>query len=159
MNLSTELFIILLVSGLMLIGAEIFAPGAVLGTIGGLALFGAIIAGFYAFPSAGPFISIGIVFLLALVIYLWVKIFPKTKVGRKMTLSHDLSTSKAADPTLTGLVGKKGRAVSQLRPAGYAMIDGRRVDVVTRGEMISNDEPVRVVNVEGSRVIVEKVQN
>ena len=159
MNLPVEIFIILLVSGLMLIGAEIFAPGAILGSLGGLALLGAIIAGFSAFPSAGPFIAIAIVFLVGLVIYLWIKIFPKTSFGKKMTVSNDLSTSKSADATLTELAGKTGVAASQLRPSGYAMIDGRRVDVVTRGEMISKDDPVRVVKVEGSRVIVEKIPN
>jgi membrane-bound ClpP family serine protease len=38
------------------------------------------------------------------------------------------------------------------------MIGGRRVDVVTRGEMIAKDTGVRVVKVEGSRVIVEQIK-
>ncbi len=154
-NLSTELFIILLISGLMMIGAEIFVPGGILGVIGGVALMGAVIAGFSAFPGYGGYITIGIVFLVGLVIYLWIKIFPNTRIGKKMTVSNDLSSSKSADPTLVDLAGKTGQAVSPLRPAGYAMIGGRRVDVVTRGEMISKDALVRVVRVEGSRVIVE----
>lgn len=159
MSLSVEMFIILLVSGLVLIGAEIFVPGGIIGTLGGMALVGAIIAGFYAFPAYGGYIAIAIVFLGGLAIYLWIKIFPTTRIGKKMTVSNDLSTSKSADPKLTELAGKKGQAVSALRPSGYAMIEGRRVDVVTRGEMISKDEPIRVVNVEGSRVIVEKIRN
>jgi membrane-bound serine protease (ClpP class) len=158
MNVSTELFIILLVTGLMMIGAEIFVPGGILGAIGGLALFGAAIAGFRAFPGYGGYIAIGIVFLVGLVIYLWIKIFPNTRIGKRMTVSNDLSTSKSADPTLVELAGKTGQSVSPLRPAGYAMIGGRRVDVVTRGEMIAKDTGVRVVKVEGSRVIVEQIK-
>ena len=76
-----------------------------------------------------------------------------------MAVLQDLADSKSADPTLVALAGKRGQAVSPLRPAGYAMFDGRRIDVVTRGEMIAKDAPVRVVKVEGSRVIVEKSQN
>jgi len=158
MNLSTELFIILLTTGLMMIGAEIFVPGGILGALGGMALFGAVITGFRAFPGYGGYIAIGIVFLVGFVIYLWIKIFPKTRIGKKMTVSNDLSTSKAADPTLVDLAGKTGQTISQLRPAGYAMIGGRRVDVVTRGEMIEKDTVIRVVRVEGYRVIVEKKQ-
>jgi membrane-bound serine protease (ClpP class) len=158
MSMSTELFVILLISGLMMIGAEIFVPGGILGVIGGVALMGAVIAGFRAFPGYGGYIAIAIVFLVGLVIYLWIKIFPNTRIGKKMTVSNDLSTSKSADPTLVDLAGKTGQAVSPLRPAGYAMIEGRRVDVVTRGEMIAKDALVRVVRVEGSRVIVEKIQ-
>jgi len=41
-----------------------------------------------------------------------------------------------------------------LRPAGMALINGRRVDVVTEGAMIERDTPVRVVAVEGMRVVV-----
>lgn len=156
MNLPVELFIILLVSGLVLIGAEIFVPGGIVGGMGGLALLGAIMAGFSAFPAYGGYIAIAIIFLVGLAIYLWIKIFPHTRIGKKMTVSNDLATSKSADPTLVELAGKTGLSSSQLRPSGYAMIDGRRVDVVTRGEMIAKDTPVRVVKVEGSRVIVEK---
>ena len=35
-------------------------------------------------------------------------------------------------------VGQSGVAVTQLRPSGKAEINGRRVDVVTRGELINN---------------------
>jgi membrane-bound serine protease (ClpP class) len=44
--------------------------------------------------------------------------------------------------------------VATLRPAGIARIDGRRVDVVSRGEMIESGSPVRVLSVEGNRVVV-----
>jgi membrane-bound serine protease (ClpP class) len=43
-----------------------------------------------------------------------------------------------------------------LRPAGHATIDGRRVDVVSRGEMIAEGVPVVVVEVEGNRVVVAR---
>ncbi len=54
-----------------------------------------------------------------------------------------------------GLRGRTGTAVSFLRPAGIASIDGRRVDVLTEGEFIPQGTPVRVVRVEGARVFVE----
>jgi membrane-bound serine protease (ClpP class) len=71
-----------------------------------------------------------------------------------MTVSRDLAESKAAPGGLAGLVGMEGQSLSELRPAGFASIGGRRVDVVTQGEMISKGQAVRVVQVAGNRVVV-----
>ncbi|WP_238473393.1 NfeD family protein [Desulforamulus profundi] len=49
-------------------------------------------------------------------------------------------------------------AATPLRPAGTALIDGKRVDVVTEGEFIMPGTPVLVVMVEGTRVIVNAVE-
>lgn len=157
----TEMFIILLIVGLMLIGAEIFVPGGVLGVIGGVALIAASVTAF-ADPnisnSAATAISGGIVILVGLVIYLWIRFFPKTPVGRKMTVFRDLHTAKGTEDGLMELVGKTGVTMSKLHPGGYADIDGRRVDVISMGEMIDCKTTVRVVEVEGNRVVVEEVE-
>ncbi len=39
----------------------------------------------------------------------------------------------------------------------FAEIEGRRVDVVTRGEMISAGSTVRVLDVESNRVVVAEI--
>lgn len=153
-----QVFAIALTTGLILFGAEIFVPGGVLGTIGALALLTAIVSGFFAFPEHGAPVAIGIVFLLGVAIVLWVKFFPKSRIGRGMTVENDLSTFKATEDGLQALIGKTGVAVSALRPSGYCTIDGRRVDVVTFGEMIEQGQAVRVVDVKGNRVVVEVVQ-
>jgi membrane-bound serine protease (ClpP class) len=144
----------LLVSGLLLLGAEVFVPGAVLGVFGGLCLLGACIAGFQAFPGYGPHITAAVLVLSGVSIAVWIRFFPGSPLGRRMTVSRDLGNAHAGDETLAVLVGRRGTAASDLRPAGYARIDGQRVDVVTQGGMISKGEPVRVLAVEGSRVVV-----
>ena len=45
-------------------------------------------------------------------------------------------------------------ARSALRPAGFARIEGRKVDVVTRGEMIGEDVEVVVLDARANRVVV-----
>ena len=152
-----EIFFTLLIAGLILIGAEIFVPGGILGIMGGLALFGAVVLGFMAFPGCGAWIAIGILGLVGVIIVLWVKIFPRTELGKRMTVSTDLKTWKATNPGLESLSGKEGVASSELRPAGFAEIEGRRVDVVTRGEMISAGSTVRVLDVESNRVVVAEI--
>jgi len=54
------------------------------------------------------------------------------------------------------LVGKRGKALSTLRPAGRAEIDGEPLDVVTDGDFIAEGEPVEVAAVHGNRVIVRR---
>jgi membrane-bound serine protease (ClpP class) len=54
------------------------------------------------------------------------------------------------------LLEKTGTALTPLRPAGTAVIDGKRVDVVTEGQMIERGTPVRVIAVEGMRVVVRE---
>jgi membrane-bound ClpP family serine protease len=149
-------FFILLLSGLILMGIELFVPGGVLGAIAGMALIGAAIAGFVAFPAFGPFIALGIVAVTAVVMVLWLRFFPRTRLGRRMTVSQDLAASKAPAPELAQLVGKDGEALSDLRPSGFARIAGRRIDVVTQGDSIRHGERVQVVRVEGVRVVVTR---
>lgn len=54
------------------------------------------------------------------------------------------------------LLGKEGVTVSELRPAGIALIDGRRTDVVTDGEFVAVNQAVEVVEVSGNRVVVRR---
>jgi len=152
-----NLFIIFLVSGVLLIGAEIFAPGAVLGILGSLLLVAAAITGFIEFgPAGGAYALLGIITMSVVGIILWMKFFPGSIMGKKIIVANDLSTSKSA-PDFSNLVGQEGLTASELRPAGFAAINGKRIDVVTQGEMLSKDERVRVIKVEGSRVIVQSV--
>ena len=60
-------------------------------------------------------------------------------------------------PELKTLVGKSGTAITPLRPAGVALIDGHRVDIVTRGEFVETETEVEVILVEGNRVVVRRL--
>ena len=41
-----------------------------------------------------------------------------------------------------------------LRPSGLATIDDERIDVVTEGEVIQKDQPIKVIEIEGNRIVV-----
>ncbi len=56
-----------------------------------------------------------------------------------------------------GLIGKRGYALSTLRPAGRADFGGEVVDVVSQGEFIEANQAVEVVEIRGNRVIVRPV--
>jgi membrane-bound serine protease (ClpP class) len=66
---------------------------------------------------------------------------------------------RADDPPEAGsesLLGQVGTAVSAVGFAGTARIRNRRVSVLTDGEFIPVGAPVRVVAVEGPRVVVRR---
>ena len=69
----------------------------------------------------------------------------------KVESSEDGFESATSDAEL---IGVEGNTLSDLRPAGKALINGRRIDVVTQGEYIDRDTGIVVIEVRGSRVVV-----
>lgn len=156
-NPLTEFFIFSLVAGLILIGAEVFVPGGVLGVLGGIALLAAVIVSFAAFsPQVATNITIGILVMVGVIVYLWIRFFPRTPIGRRMTLSRNLPSSADVDAPLKALVGATGIADTDLRPSGFALIREARHDVVSGGEMIAKGARVRVMEVHGNRIVVQE---
>lgn len=151
------LFFIFVIAGLMLIGMELFVPGGILGGIGAIALVGAMVTGFFAFPGLGVYIALAILLMLGLCIFIWARFFPETPLGRQMAVEQDLGEAKGTESGLDDLLSLQGEALSDLRPAGYARLDGKRVDVVSRGGMIEKGSTVEVVEVESNRVVVKQV--
>jgi membrane-bound serine protease (ClpP class) len=153
-----ELFAILIIAGLFLIGAEIFLPGGVIGFIGGMCLLAAVAVGFAAFGIQGGLLTALLIIILAGVcLVVWIKYFPRTRMGQSLTLSDDGKTFKSASPEFMDLLNKEGVALSILRPAGIAKFDGKRVDVVADGSWIESGKPIKVTRVEGVRILVKEI--
>ena len=145
------------------IGTEQVAKSApdgytlLMGTIGGLALFGAIIVAFQNFPTGvATAIAGGILILIGIAFALWLKFFPRTWFGKQMMVSNDLHDAKGTEDNLPELLNKEGITTSSLHPGGFAEIEGRRYDVITQGEMIDPGTPIYVVEIEGNRIVVAR---
>ena len=54
-------------------------------------------------------------------------------------------------------LGKIGVCLTDLRPAGTIIIDNEPIDVVTEGNFVKQGSEVKVVNVDGSRVLVRQI--
>ena len=54
-------------------------------------------------------------------------------------------------------LGKTGISISELRPSGIIEIDGKRLDALSEGVFIPRESKVKVVRVEGSKIIVRRV--
>lgn len=60
--------------------------------------------------------------------------------------------------TYDHLLGKQGEAKTVLRPSGVAIIEGERVHVLTDGTFLDPGATVEVIEVDGHRVVVRKVE-
>ena len=54
-------------------------------------------------------------------------------------------------------LGKEGVCTTDLRPAGTVIVDGEPLDVVTEGSFVKAGDKVKVINVDGSRILVRPV--
>ncbi len=80
--------------------------------------------------------------------------FMRSRAGNRLVL-HDAITGHSSDvPMQTHLIGKKGTALTTLRPAGTALIDTERLDVVSEGEFIAKGSEIEVVRIEGNSIVV-----
>ena len=77
----------------------------------------------------------------------------------KFSASLPPDTSTSVDRRISDLVGQEGVTLTPLHPAGMALIDGRKVDVVTLGDYIDKDVPIRVVDNSGNRVVVRLAES
>ncbi|MBM4156056.1 MAG: hypothetical protein FJ221_13680 [Lentisphaerae bacterium] len=150
-------YAVLIVTGILMLGAEIYVPGGILGVLGALCLVGAMVAGFFIDTRFG-FLSAGLIIVLSAAgLYLFVLVFPKTGAGRSLTLTTDGRDFKAAPDGDGALEGRTGTAESALRPSGIALVDGRRMDVIATGLWIEPGTRIRITAVHGSRIEVAPV--
>jgi membrane-bound serine protease (ClpP class) len=90
-------------------------------------------------------------------------LLPETQLFQRLALSTVMDTEmgyhSSSPEDFQGYLGKSGVALTPLRPSGTARIADKRVDVVTVGDFIAQDSNVKVVEVEGSKVFVEAVED
>jgi len=170
LQLASIIEILLFVIGLGLILLEVFViPGFGVAGISGIILV--IVSLFLSMVGEDPFldmhavsmaiIQLSVALLLSLVlIFLLAKYLPKSNIFKRFILSEEersvagyTSRKDAKD-----LLGAKGIALTTLRPAGTAEINGKRVDVVTDSEYIEHGRQIEVVEVDGMRIVVREIK-
>ena len=156
------LFILCLLLGLLLFGLELFVPGGILGTIGGIFLLSAIVLGFSPdiFGPQGGILSAALI-LIGICVYIGLifRFLPHSPIGRAFTLSKDMKGIRSTKISENDLLGQTGTAHTDLRPSGIAIIDGRRVDVIAEGNWIHSGAHVIVLEAKGNRVVVREAQS
>ena len=147
--------ITLLVAGAALLFLETLLPGLIAGILGGVCWIAAVVLGYRDFgPSTGNWVLGFVLFAFVAGAYSWLKFFPESRVAGWF-ISQRTVGELGVDQT--SLLNQTGVAISQLRPSGTAFINGKRVDVITEGPLIEKGASIKVVAVEGIRVVVTEL--
>lgn len=151
--------VILLILGILLIISEFFVTGGILGLLGIGAVIGSL---FLAGYDVGHMtLSIAIAFSLAVIvaIILFRSIGMQRGLFRRLVLEDSTSTDLGYVSSVTReeLIGEEGVTITPFRPAGTILINNERIDAVSEGEFLAKDVPVKVVHVEGMRVVVRRI--
>ena len=155
-----SIFVLLLfIGGLALIGLEMFVPGGIVGTVGIITVVYAII---YVNKSTYYIAFILVVSLIFAVILYYVNrnvLHKKLMFLDRLVLNDSISTKDGyvASESRVELVGKKLKAYTDLRPAGVAILGNEKLDVVTDGDFIEKGNEIKIVCVEGMRIVVKKI--
>ena len=134
--------------GFLLIIVEVYLiPGFnVVGILGFLLIVFAI---GYMYTEISPFggsvALIGSVIGGVLIYYMLWKSGAWERFILATSLGEDQDAERAGNEQRKRFLGRRGVAVTSLRPTGYVDIDGERVEVVTRGEFISVGSNIRIV--------------
>ena len=149
-----ETVVVLLIVGVVLLLLETVLPGAIAGIIGFLCLVAAIIVSYSQFGiQTGNFVLLGVALALTIGAIAWMQIFPNSALARPFISKRTIGNVDAEKPEL---LGQTGTAYTNLRPSGTAIIGGKRVDVVTEGDMIERGASLKVIGIEGLRVVVRR---
>ena len=165
--------LVILVLGILLMGVELFViPGfGVVGFLGIVCIFAGIFMMLYDSQGLVPMNSLysalwqlaaGFGGAVIAMFFLYKYITPATPLfGRLILGGAEFSTEGyTADRTpaelVDELIGKTGRAKSMLRPSGKAIFDDKLYDVVTEGDVVDAGEKIRIIDVKGNRIVVEK---
>ncbi|WP_457638326.1 NfeD family protein [Oceanithermus sp.] len=145
----------LFLAGIALLLAEMFLiPGFGVAGIGGLAALAASI--YLTFGNQAILVGSLAVIIGAVGLFLVLRYLPRTRAAHALVLNNAIDAQAPPRERLSALVGAVGRAISDLRPAGVARFGELKVDVVTDGEYIPKGSFVRVIKVEGARVVVRR---
>lgn len=147
---------VLFAAGLILLLIEIFVPVfGIFGILGLLSLAASVVA-----AAADRMFSLSTL-VVALLLTVVGMVIAVRQLGLRGGLKRfvlnsvqENTTGYVTQPGRRELIGKQGKALSPLRPAGTAAIEGKRVDVVSEGGFIPPHTPVKVVDVQGLRVVV-----
>lgn len=153
--------IILFIIGSILLLAEAFVPGGIVGLIGGsMMVISLLFAGENIVHMAYSLLIAMAIAIIGMVVL--VKFFEKNlHIFSKLVLRDATTTEEGyvSNVNRIDLIGKEGKTLTPLRPSGTVLINDERIDVVTEGNYVDSDKKVKIIEVEGSRIVVREVKD
>ena len=148
--------VIMMLVGVALLVVEMYVPGfGAPGISGGVLLV-------LGFVLLKPPLAEGLILFAILAAILCVALSiclysaSKGRLSKSKLVLNDVAVSAnaAENNDLNYFIGREGVTHTALRPAGIGEFDGVKLNVVSDGEFIAKDRPIRVQSVEGNRIVV-----
>jgi Membrane-bound serine protease (ClpP class) len=151
------------VAGIGLLTVEVFLPGFGLPGISGVILCAVSIGVTWA--NFGGMAALGITIVVLAVIAIAVSIALRSASNGRLAKSgiflkdtESLEEGYSASEDLMVFLGREGVTTTVMRPTGIAEFDGVRLNVMTDGDFMAANTKVKIVSVEGSRIVVKSVE-
>lgn len=150
---------LLFAAGVLLLLGDVFLPSHGILSVSALGLLIWAIARTFQYggTNAGLVSLVACTVFLPVFVYGAVRIWPNTPIGRRIAPPNPVVTAyDSSIPTaeLEALLGRTGRAISQLRPVGICEFDGQRVSCVSEFGMIEAGASVLAVRLAGANLAV-----
>jgi membrane-bound ClpP family serine protease len=146
-----------LTTALVLFIIELFVPsGGLIGVGAALGLIMGIVLMFRFNTTVGLICAIGSLIALPILFAIGLKVWPKTSLAKRLTLKNstrqmDAPSAGATHPRVepSHLVGMNGTALTDLRPVGTCLIEGRRIECLAESGVIRAGAKVSVIAADG----------
>ncbi len=153
--------LICLILGLSLMVFEMFTPGmGIPGILGFVLLIVAIVLRADSFVNGAVTLAIILVLLGAAGFFVF-RSFKKGALSRSPLVLKETIEEKStslSDVDMQQYVGLEGVALTALRPSGNAAFGDMRLNVMTEGEFIAKDAKIKIMRVDGLRVLVKLLE-
>lgn len=147
---------LLLFVGLLLIFIEFYLPGGVLGVIGGLVILASVFM--FASETSSVFLVILYVFGVAILVTLLIRFalwrIVHAKPGYSIYLNKDQEGYQASSYDQSA-IGKQGVVLSDLKPGGYILVDGKQHQAISLTGYIPKGVEVVVIAGQEESLIVK----
>lgn len=133
------------------------------GTLSTIGVFSMILAVALPAPNfvAGVYAVLGVM-IGATSSLLFLKVFKRRSMWTKITLKDQLTTEAgyiSMNQAYSDLLGKEGTTITDMRPVGTIQIQGKEYSAITNGYWISKGTSIRVVEVDGTKILIEQMNN
>ena len=154
--------VICFIIGVVLMVLEAFMPGFGIAGISGIVV--EVVAVVLTWFSHGPVAALGMLLIIlsvmAIAISMSLRSATNGRLSKSRLILRETESNEAgyrSTQDMEVFLGREGKATSVLRPKGIADFDGVRLNVVSEGEFIAMGTEVRIVRIEGSRILVRPV--
>lgn len=155
--------IICMLAGIGLMVVEVFTPGFGLPGISGIIL--SIVAVAMTWGNFGGLAALGMTVIILAVMAIVVSMALRSAASGRLSKSgfilkdtESLENGYSASGDLEVFLGREGVTTTALRPTGIAEFDGVRLNVLTEGDFMQVNTQVRIASVDGSKILVKRVE-